>query len=123
MNGRRCLIGIMDKRTILNELLLLSKRHLKLAIGERWKEWETVTEQKRLLYEKLLRGNGCSLDREEEKKLQAMAKLDRKTKAALEKRKKEIKEELAKISQLKCAFKGYRRTTKKVEGCHFNVTC
>ena len=109
------------RRLIWQELLVLSKRHLKLLVEEEWKEWEEVSHQKEELYKELgLLGIGTE-DSEEKDIRDEIQTLEEQAKAELMRKRDETKQELIKISQGKIKIKSYSRVNKKPSERHFSI--
>jgi hypothetical protein len=112
----------MAKSTTLNQLLLLSKRHLKLAKEEKWDEWEAVVRAKRKVYEEIIAEEGGAIENEYEEYIFEIARIERETREILQKKEEETKEELSSVIRLRSALKGYRGTKKRAES-HFSLHC
>ena len=109
------------RRLIWQELLVLSKRHLKLLAEEEWKEWEEVSHRKEELYKELGLLGAETVDREEKDIRYEIQTLEEQAKAELMRKRDETKQELIKINQGKSWIKSYSRVNKKALERHFSI--
>jgi hypothetical protein len=109
------------RRLIWQELLVLSKSHLKLLAEEEWKEWEEVSHQKEELYKELGLLETGAVDREEKDIRDEIQTLEEQAKAELMRKRDETKQELIKISQGKIKIKNYSRVNRKAPERHFSI--
>ena len=109
------------RRLIWQELLVLSKRHLKVLAEEDWKEWEEVSHQKEELYKELGSLGAGTVAREEKEIFDEIQTLEKQAKAELMLKRDETKQELIKISQGKSWIKSYSRVNKKAPERHFSI--
>ena len=109
------------RKLIWQELLVLSKRHLKLLAEEEWKEWEKVSHQKEELYKELGLLETGTVDREDKDIRDEIQTLEEQAKAELMRKRDETKQELIKINQGKSWIKSYSRVNKKAPERHFSI--
>jgi len=113
----------MEKQSILQGLLSLSKIHHQLVIEEKWAEWESVANQKEGFYRNLEELKAIDFDEEEKRILLEIGRLEKQTKNELKKKKHQARQGLIRVNQVKSALKGYGKINKKGSGKHFGIKC
>jgi hypothetical protein len=106
---------------LLGKLLSLSRAHLRFALEENWETWETIAQQKKDLYAQLLAFTDSSAHPAEKEIVDAIREAEKEMLEELNRKKNEVKKELAEIDRSTGGIENYRQSCHKSSKRGLNI--